>query len=104
MTEILSGTEGTEGTEGTGTEITEGTEDGGYRGNRVHRRNGETETSRAARWVGKSATSLAPVVAVSAMKSRASFKYPAISGGGVAMARWMTVDPSEFNDITRRIL
>jgi hypothetical protein len=39
------------------------------------------------------------------MNSGASFKSPAISGGGVvAMAQWMTVDPSEFNDITRRIL
>jgi GxxExxY protein len=45
------------------------------------------------------------VVAASATKSAASFECPAISGGvAVAMARPMTVDPAEFNDITRRIL
>jgi GxxExxY protein len=39
------------------------------------------------------------------MNSGASFKCSAISGGVVvALAWWMTVDPSEFNDITRRIL
>ena len=39
------------------------------------------------------------------MNFGASFKCPAISGGVlVAAAQRMTVDPSEFNDITRRIL
>jgi GxxExxY protein len=53
----------------------------------------------------KSATLRWSVVAASATKSAASLKCPVIQGGVVvAMAASMTVDPSEFNDITRRIL
>src|SRR4051812_21526415 len=111
MVRILPGTEGTEGTgterteetatedtEGTATGDTEGTE---FTGGTEKRRRAERDVSR----VAESATPAVSVVAASALNSGASFKCPAISGGViVAIARRMTVDPSEFNDITRRIL